>query len=702
MTGWACSLRAISEPVTLQLHSFFHLNLAYSAIEEEDRPPVIARCYWPLLRLARRRGLPFGIELSGYTLETIAAIDPEWVAELRALVSEGPCELIGCGYAQIIGPLVPPEVTAANLRIGHQVYERLLGCRPMIALLNEQAYSAGLVPLYQAAGYQAIIMEWNNPARAHPEWDPEWRYLPQLACGPEGERMPLIWNKSITFQKFQRYVHGELELDELLAYVRGHRTNRTRALPLYGNDVEIFDFRPGRYMTEAPLHDEGEWARIDRLYAALQAEPGMSLIPPSQVLGLMGQPGAGQPLRLESAAQPTPVKKQDKYNLVRWAVTGRDDLGINTKCWQLFAALRSAAAATDADWRELCYLWSSDFRTHITEARWQRYRRRLERVTDQWLGSISSPYPLDGGRPLSDTEPGPMQGAPCDQLHWQSPVNQGGGKRNPAPLQVIRQGRLLDIRGERLWVRFNCLRGLALDAFTDFSVSERPLCGTLLHGYFDDIRWGADYYSGHLVFESPGHPKITDLSAVEPELTPVDGGLQVSGVIPTPLGPVAKRWWLDEAHGRLTLSLRLHWPEPLLGALRLGHLTLIPGAFDPASLGYRTHNGGMAMETFNLAETTVSHGRAVSFLVSANEAVGLTGGVILIGDARRWLRLRCDKTQAALIGLVTHQPVGDSHFTRLSLSVRELDDTSRPAPIGPLALDVVLNASVHVQDIAGY
>ncbi|MBK5939393.1 hypothetical protein [Halochromatium roseum] len=53
----------------LRLYSFFHLNLAYSAIEE-DRPHVIERCYWSLLRLARQRALPFGIELSGYTLET--------------------------------------------------------------------------------------------------------------------------------------------------------------------------------------------------------------------------------------------------------------------------------------------------------------------------------------------------------------------------------------------------------------------------------------------------------------------------------------------------------------------------------------------------------------------------------------------------------------------------------------------------------
>lgn len=136
----------------------------------------------------------------------------------------------------------------------------------------------------------------------------------------------------------------------------------------------------------------------------------------------------------------------------------------------------------------------------------------------------------------------------------------------------------------------------------------------------------------------------------------VAGGLAVTGVVSTPLGPIEKRWLIDEAGGRLLLRYRLHWPEPMLGSLRLGHLTLMPKALDATGLCYRTHNGGVALE-----------------------AVGLTRGLIELGDAERWVRLRCEKTQAALVGLVTHQPVQGSHFTRLALSARELDDTSRPA-----------------------
>ena len=107
----------------LRLYAFFHLNMAYSSIEEEQRPDVVQRCYWPLLRLVRDIELPVGIEASAYTLECIRDIDPGWVIEFASLCSEGLCELVGSGYVQLIGPLVPPEVNVANLRLGNEAYE---------------------------------------------------------------------------------------------------------------------------------------------------------------------------------------------------------------------------------------------------------------------------------------------------------------------------------------------------------------------------------------------------------------------------------------------------------------------------------------------------------------------------------------------------------------------------------------------------
>src|SRR3954465_11918292 len=98
----------------LRAFAVFHLNLAFSSIEEERRTEVIARCYWPLLRLAEKHP-PIGIEVSGYTLEQIAQHDPDWIAQARGLIVQKKIELIGSGYSQMIGPLVPARVTAENL-----------------------------------------------------------------------------------------------------------------------------------------------------------------------------------------------------------------------------------------------------------------------------------------------------------------------------------------------------------------------------------------------------------------------------------------------------------------------------------------------------------------------------------------------------------------------------------------------------------
>ena len=146
---------------TLRLFAFFHLNLAFSSIEEAQRGEVIAHCYWPLLRLAENR--PIGIEASGFTLEEIEKRDPQWIAALKRLIGEGRVEFIGAGYSQMIGPLVPWRVTAANLALGNEIYHRLLGVQPTLALVNEQAYSCGLVGLYLDAGYKALLMDWDNP-----------------------------------------------------------------------------------------------------------------------------------------------------------------------------------------------------------------------------------------------------------------------------------------------------------------------------------------------------------------------------------------------------------------------------------------------------------------------------------------------------------------------------------------------------------
>ena len=622
---------------TLQLFALFHLNLAFSSIEEEHRGEVIERCYWPLLRLAEKFG-PIGIEATGFTLEEIAGRDPAWIELAKRLLAQGRIELIGSGYAQMIGPLVPARVTEANLAIGNEIYRRLLGAKAKVALVNEQAYSGGLVGLYLDAGYSALAMDWDNPGAAHPEWSAETRYLPQYALGADGRSIGLLWTNTVAFQKLQRLVHRDIELDAYMDYVRGRATANTRALCVYASDAEIFDFRPGRYNTEERLTRASEWDRMEEAFASLARE--FSLIAPSNVLALESNPHAGQVLRLETAACPVPVKKQRKYNLARWSVTGRDNLAINTACERIYRGM-VANAADNSAWKELCYLWSSDFRTHITERRWTRFQDRLRQAEMRWPVPATAAVPRRKGEAI--------------------------------------QERHIEISTPVLSARLDRRRGLALEKIR-FANHAQATVGGLSHGHFDDITLQADWYTGDCVFEAPGEHKVTDLEWTETrKWTDEKGDVCVHGRINTAKGPIEKTLRFAHDAPRVDFDIVFHWTDWGKGSLRFGHITLLPDAFDTDKLTLTTTNGGHAAETFALSEQLVDHGAPVSFLVSSSHGLGMTEGWAELGDDTTRVRLEVDRATAAPLGLLTHRSAGGSVFCQLVLSALELDDTRKPS-----------------------
>jgi len=620
--------------------AFFHLNLAFSSIEEARRDDVIAHCYHPLLDLCEKRG-PLGVEMSGYTLEEIAARDPAWIVRARALIAAGKMELVGSGYSQLIGPLVPARVTAENLRLGNEIYQRLLGVAPRVALVNEQAYAAGLVPLYRAADYDAILMDWENAAANHPEWPDATQYLPHHALGPDGTRIALLWSNTTLFQQMQRLAHGDTDLETYLGFLR-RKTVAGGALCLYASDAEIFDFRPGRFRTEERLGEKREWARIDAALAALPGE-GIRLAKPSAVLALLDAPGAGQALALESSACPVPVKKQRKYNLARWAVTGRDNTAINAACQRIHDGMLLDEGR--ADWKELCYLWASDFRTHITEARWTAYCERLRAAEVRWAVP---------GAPV----PAALTGEPFGERH-------------------------IEIATPALKARLDRRRGLALQSL-HFASQAQAVLGGLPHGTFDDIALTADWYTGDSVFEAPGEHKVTDLEWCETRLeTQHDGAVIAEGRMETPRGAIRKRLRFAADRARVDFDLGFDWPDWGKGVLRLGHFTLLPDAYDLSRLTLATCNGG-GPERFALAGARIEHGAPVSFLVSSSHGFGMTEGWAEIGDGRAGFRIEVDRATAPLLGMLTHRPLlsrdgGRSLFCQLQLSALELDDTRKPS-----------------------
>jgi hypothetical protein len=270
------------------------------------------------------------------------------------------------------------------------------------------------------------------------------------------------------------------------------------------------------------------------------------------------------------------------------------------------------------------------------------------------------------------------------------PDVKSGSYRN----DVLRDDPLITLKHDGVVLVLNSRRGLAIHALSFDALGGDPLCGTLPHGFYDDIHWGADFYSGMTVLESPGRPKLTDLERVEPTIgRDAQGALVVEGTLATELGAIVKT--IRVVNASVELTYRFEWPELPVGSLRLGDITLHPRAFERASLFYRCHNGGSEPETFSLDGTRVGHGEAVSFLVSASHAVGITEGMVELGDRARTIRIDVDKTAAALVGMVTYQAIRDSYFCRLSLSATEVDETRRPTlidPAAPLTCRLVITA----------
>lgn len=644
-------------------YAVFHLNLAFSALAMEQRATVIERCYTPLLELVEQHQVPIGIEMSSWTLAQIQQCDAAWVNRFRDLLAAGACELIGSGLIQMIGPLAPVSVNRANLALGCADYHRLLGCRPQLALVNEMAYSAGLVDLYHEAGFKGLVVDWDNAQLVQRGRLPEQG--PWYVQGPAGARLPILWSDSILFQKLQRWVHRDIPSTDYRDYLARRLAKKPHALPLYCSDAEIFGFRPKRYSYEHDAAPPDEWDRLAYWCTDMVAAFGMQWCLPSQALCVAVDVQTAPVYALQSAAHPVPVKKQPKYNVSRWAITGQSDLHLNTLCFRAAALLAAQKQPDPTLMRELCLLWSSDLRTHILRKRLSEGKTRLAILLHQLKGD-----PVFA-----------LQGAFPDVRALDSDALDSVGVTETLDPEHF----LLTLKTQHIALTLNLRRGLTIDRLAFADHDFQPLVGTLPHGYFSCITLGADFFSGHIVIEPKSGRRVTDLNAARPSFFIEEGDqgrwLIVQIGAKTELGPIIKRYRLDLQSSRLELAFLFpEWPIPD-GSMRLGHFTLLPEAFQ-GPLWVETHQGGLAPERFTL-EQAFDHSQNLSSIISCSGGFGATTGTIAFGDDQKALEIHWDPGQAALFPMMRHTPQPPGHLTRIIFSLAEWDETRKPGGVLP-------------------
>lgn len=643
-----------------QGYLIFHLNLAFSSIKAEARPEVIRNCYWPLLELVERTGIPIGIELTGWTLQQIAVCDRSWVDRFRQLLENRGCELIGSGWSQLIGPLVPYEVNRWNQELGLEAYRQTLGVMPQIALVNEMAFSTGMVDVYAEAGYTGLVMDRDNVRLALGLDHAPLSEMPTHALGCGEQALLVLWSDSVMFQRLQRVAHGDIPVSEYLGYMTQRANNDQTILPVYCNDAEIFDYRPGRFTAESRMHAEGEWSRLKRVCDRLHTDLGIEWLSPSESLAIQAATPKPVIRRLTTVSQPIPVKKQAKYNINRWAVSGRDDLWLNTVCHRIYQAMSGTDMHDESARRELCELWASDLRTHITADRWDEALTRVGEACRR-LG-------------IDDSQ---QQGNEDDEGDGSYRKLKESTSLNDVQIGVDDEGIFWTITTPTIHLTLNLRRGLAIKSLAFAGHRFEPVIGTLPQGYFSTIDLGADFYSGGILIEVPGErSRLTDLEWVTPGVRQRGNELSIRARIPLGQGILEKTIAIDIKNERLRLNYGFQQFERPLGIVRVGMFTLLPEAFS-LPLAVQCVNGGQQLESFPL-EHEVNHGQAASTLVSSTAAFGATDGRLMIEDVeKRRLTLSWNPADCAAAPMLKHLRAGSSHLTRLWFSLCELDDTTR-------------------------
>ena len=313
------------------------------------------------------------------TLLEIKKLKPNFIRKLKQKINNGSIEIIGSGYSQLIGPLVPFEINQINQSYGLEIYKKLLNTRPSISLINEMTYSMSMTDILKMNKYKGFIMDRNNILKFRKDLNFD-KNFPSSSLSQSGNSLPILWSDTNVFQKFQQYIFGDIEEVEYVKYLK--KILKNNLIPIYSNDAEIFNFRPGRFDEERNL-ETNEWEKISDLIENLKNNENIEFLSPSQAFEKQIK---NKPIKdkLVSEPNPIPVKKQNKYNLSRWATTGRDDLWLNTLCYEIFNDAKKLDIKTQEKYlKKLCFFWSSDFRTHLTEKRWIKLKRDILKFQKQ-------------------------------------------------------------------------------------------------------------------------------------------------------------------------------------------------------------------------------------------------------------------------------------------------------------------------------
>jgi hypothetical protein len=710
--------------------------LKFSSIPEDHFSAVIDRCYWPILDLVDDFGIEVGLEFPSSTLKTIHSIDPTLTDKVMNLAMKGKVEILASGAIQSLFPLIPKDVNEKNMAIGLDGYRSILNVTPTTGYVNEQAYSNGLPSIYAKYGMKNLVTmwEWLTKFASEPLDD----YSPQIITGSDGTRINAIMNSYIAFQKFQRYIAGEYDIDTYMRYaLRNLKEGSAACFPFYGSDWEIFGYNNAILGSE---QTGSELERFRKFLEAAEANDDLSFITPSKTVELFPPQ---KEIVVDSPEAAIYSKKQEKFIVTRWAVCGRDNSFSNTMCYSFYKKLRRLNRLSpmldqhnDVTLMEdLIDCWASDYRTHTTETKFTKFKLALGKLADginvyerHVARKILSSFPSKVV--IVNAEDTDWNGIPLEfkvhflphmysihldlfvdgkkvkhQLEEIELYKDGSlraativitphiGKRSISTVEFVNKkspsaediqvnsaidNTLKSVTTPSTNVSFLRNRGATIDKLVFRDISKDPIVGWLEHGFYNDTRLSADFYTGHMISFDRDNVKTTDLSKVSSMFTfnhEHSIRVPVRAIINLPIGTLVKTYNVYLNESRIDLNYDFHLKEYRPSSFRLGIITLNPTAFDKSELEFSTTNGG-DIERFSVYGSNIAYDEAVEPRVTSHGCLGATEEWIDIGDASRGITLFSDKAVCYSVPLLNYRETKDSFFYRIYNSISEMDDTT--------------------------
>ena len=226
------------------------------------------RAYLPFLEVLKKHpkiGVSF--HFSGILLDWLEANRPEYLSQLKKMVSQGQVELLGGGYYEPILTMLPDEDKEGQIRKLSRRIESLFGTTPRGMWLAERVWEPSLVSTISRCGIEYVILDGSHFKMVGKTDDDLSGYFETEDQGYRIKLLPIhdAIRDTIPFRNVE-------DVLGLLQSLEGTPQNQV----VFGDDGEKFGEWPQTYDT---VYTDG-W--LERFFSAIEAKPSAYSIRPLQ------------------------------------------------------------------------------------------------------------------------------------------------------------------------------------------------------------------------------------------------------------------------------------------------------------------------------------------------------------------------------------------------------------------------------------